>query len=292
MAMTGLLNSHQWYPGKYIEGINLALRELSYRLRVPLGSTTFPKLLPKLSEEFLTQLRTPDSRAFLQPTRIGGTIDGKSLFGGYSSIQVDEVALQVTMPTPGSTAPKELVRYPKNIAIGEIESPGTLLTKYLIETHPKLMKAIGDIWIFDLSPLAAERDVEIIVIPTSKPTSPDQYPEPGVLAIRWTDAKGERQYVEERTLNPEDLAMDVLSSALLPTVTDSDYTELIQSICGATFAETLDNLMLPSRAALSPPLGEYAGHTHHQWFAELNKKLIENGTSLNPYSRTINRYSP
>ena len=291
MAMTGLLDSHQWYPGKYIEGINLALMELSHQLRVPLGITTFPEMLPKLSQKFLTQLRIPDSRAFLQPTRIGGVLDGKSLFGGYSSTQVNEVALEVTMPSI-ATRPTRISGYPERIATGEIESPGTLLTKYLIETHPKLMKAIGDIWIFDLSPLAAERDVEIIVIPASKPTSPDQYPEPGVFAIRWTDENGERQYIEERSKNPNDLAMDVLSSALLPTVTDSDYTELIQSICGATFAETLDNLLLPSRAALSPPLGEYAGHTHHQWFAELNKKLIENGISLNPYSRTINRYSP
>ena len=282
--MTDLMN-HKWYLNKYTEGINLALSQSNKQLRIPLERTGFSAMLPKLSVAFLTQLMNPDNLSFCQPTT---KTDGISLFGGYSSIEVEEVALQNIVGDQVMLS----TRYPQDISSGEMESPGTLLTKYLIETHPKLMKAIADIWIFDLSPLAAERDVEIIVIPTSKPTSPDQYPEPGVFAIRWTDAKGERQYVEERTENAEDLAMDLLSSALSPTVTDSDYTELIQEICGATFAETLDNLMLPSRAALSPPIEGYANHTYQQWFAELNKKLIENGISLNPYSRTINRYSP
>lgn len=280
-----MITSLQWHSGQYIEGINAALKELSLQLRVPLESTTFPQMLPKLSQEFLIQLRNPDSRAFLQPS----TFESRLLLKGYSSIRVSEVALKAK----GLLSPRrKLFRYPENIAIGEIESPGTLLTKYLIETHPKLMKAIADIWIFDLSPLAAERDVEIISMAGSKPTSPDQYPEPGVFAISWTDSKGERKYVEERTENAEDLTMDLLSSALLPTVTDSDYTELIQEICGATFAETLDNMMLPSRAELSPPIEGYANHTPQQWFAELNKKLIEIGIPLNPYSHTINRHYP
>jgi hypothetical protein len=295
--MTDLMN-HKWYLNKYIEGINLALSQSNKQLRIPLERTGFSAMLPKLSVAFLTQLMNPDNLSFCQPTT---KTDGISLFGGYSSIEVEEVALQLGSDPGWRHLDSKSTRYPQDISSGEMESPGTLLTNYLIEMHPKLMIAIADIWIFDLSPLAAERDVEIIIIPSQEPTSPDQYREPGVFAVRWTDSNGESQSVGEPTENAEDLSMELMMAALSPTwppiqtVTDTDRTDLIQEICGATFAETLDNIMLPSRAALSPRIEGYTTHHYKQWFAELNKKLKANGISLDsysPHSRTINRYSP
>ena len=279
MAMTGgLIYMAEWYPGKYFEGINIALADAG-RLSLAIGppidrSEDIAKLVPKLAMAFLTQLRNPQSLAFKT-----------------AASDFNETALVSSLPLPSPPTIRDL--YP-DIALGDNESPGTMLTNYLLQNHRKLMLAIADIWVFDLSPLAAVRDVEIIVIDPPKPTNPDEYSEPGVFAVRWIDSEGEGQYEETITgdgaLSAGDMAQDILEAVLVPRhhVFSPD---LIQEICGATFAETLDNIILPSKAHLSPKIKGYANHTYQQWFAELNKKLTANGISLNPYSRTINRYS-